>query len=72
MKSVVNFFDNLPLIVKILFALPVLDGILWGTYRICKGHVIAGIIWIFIGAAIGWIVDIITLAVNKKVTLFAE
>ena len=71
MKSVVNFFDSLPLIVKILFALPVLDGILWGVYRICKGHVIAGIIWIFIGATIGWIVDIITLALNKKVTLFA-
>lgn len=68
MKSIVKFFDDLPLILKIVAALPVLDGICYGLYRIAKGQLIVGIIWIFIGAAIGWIIDIVTLVLNGKVT----
>lgn len=71
MKSVVKFFDDLPLILKIVCALPVLDGICYGLYRIGKGKLIVGIIWIFIGAAVGWIIDIITLVLNGKVTFLA-
>lgn len=68
MQSIVKFFDGLPLILKIVCALPVLDGICYGIYRIAKGHLIVGIIWIFIGACIGWIIDIVTLILNGKVT----
>jgi len=71
MKSLVEAFDKLPLILKVLLALPVVDGIAWGIYRICKGQVIAGIIWIFIGAAIGWLIDMVCLLIWQKVTLFA-
>lgn len=71
MKSLVQAFDNLPLILKVLLALPVIDGLAWGIYRICKGQVIAGIIWIFIGAAIGWLIDMVCLLIWRKVTLFA-
>ncbi|MEG1581762.1 MAG: hypothetical protein RR334_01200 [Clostridia bacterium] len=69
-NSFTGWIDSLPLWVKFIFALPVLDGIFYGIYRILKGKVVAGIIWIFVGATIGWIADIVCLALYKKVTLF--
>ena len=29
--------DKLPWILRLIFALPVLDGIIYGIYRICSG-----------------------------------
>ncbi|HNZ78324.1 MAG TPA: hypothetical protein PLH44_00965 [Bacilli bacterium] len=69
--SYVKFIDDLPLVLKIILALPGLDGIFYGIYRICKGHLIAGIIWIILGIPILWIVDLITIILYGKVTLFA-
>ena len=37
MKGLVKAFDDLPWILKLIFALPGLDGILCGIYRIAKG-----------------------------------
>lgn len=65
-----KFLDELPLIIKIILALPFLDGIIYGIYRICKGTttgIILGIIWIFAGATILWILDIVFLALGKPV-----
>ncbi len=73
MKEVVKFFDELPWIVKIILAIPVFDGLCWGIYRICKGHIIAGLAWIFLGfALVGSIIDLFTLITEKKVSVFAE
>lgn len=73
MKEVVNFFDGLPWIVKIILAIPGLDGICWGTYRICKGNLLHGIIWIFLGLTlIGSILDIYSLISEKKVTFLVN
>ena len=78
MKDIVKFFDNLPWIVKLIFAFPFIDGIAYGIYRIAKGldkndlvMVIAGIIWIAVGWAILWIIDLITVILKGKVTVFA-
>jgi len=78
MKGIVKFFDGLPWIVKLILALPGIDGIAWGIYRIAKGLdkkdmgiLIAGIVWILVGWAILWIVDIVTIILNKKPTIFA-
>lgn len=71
MKAWVKFLDDLPLIGKIIFALPFIDGIAYGLYRIAKGNLLIGILWIFIGATIGWIIDIITIILNGKVTFLA-
>ncbi len=78
MKDVVKFFDGLPFIVKIIFALPFIDGFAWGIYRLAKGLsrndlslIIAGIVWIFVGWAILWIVDMITIILHQKPTIFA-
>lgn len=71
MKEYVKAIDSLPFIVRLLLALPVVDGVVYGIYRIAKGHVIAGVIWIFVGATIGWIIDIITIVLHGKVEIFA-
>ena len=68
--SFTKSLDKLPWIVRFLLALPVLDGIVYGIYRILKGRLLIGILWIFIGAAVGWIVDMICIVLYGKVTLF--
>jgi len=70
MKEIVKTLDKLDLIVKIILALPILDGIVWGIYRIAKGKLILGIIWIFFGGVIGWIIDIFSLLTTKKISYF--
>ncbi len=79
MKEFVKFLDDLPLIVKIILALPGLDGLVWGLYRLFKGilknnivTIIAGIIWIFGGIVLLWIVDLYTLVTSNKVSILAD
>lgn len=69
---------GLPWIVKLILALPGIDGFAWGIYRLVKGIssnnmtlIIAGIVWILVGWAILWILDIFTLVTQKNVTIFA-
>ncbi|MFA6378022.1 MAG: hypothetical protein WCW63_05265 [Acholeplasmataceae bacterium] len=78
MKEFVKAMDGLPWIVKIILALPVIDGFAWGIYRLLKGIssnnmtlIIAGIVWILVGWAILWILDLFTLITQKNVTIFA-
>ena len=68
-----KFMDDLPYIEKILFCLPVID-ILWAIYRnvkgVCKGHLItliAGIIWLFAGTTICWVLDLVFTILHMKV-----
>lgn len=75
MNAYRNAMDSLPLILKIILALPFIDGILYGIYRICRGDtpaVILGIVWIFIGSCVGWIVDIIMLILIGRVWELSE
>ena len=72
MKDVVKAFDDLPWIVKLILCLPVLD-LAWAIYRICKGvetkntvMLVVGILWIFIGTTITWLIDLICTIVWKK------
>lgn len=74
----VEFMDGLSPIVKIIFALPGLD-ILWAIYRLVKGVerknatlVVAGIIWIFAGWAILWIIDLVTTILSGRPTIFVD
>ncbi len=73
MRDVIKFFDDLPLIVKVIFALPVLD-ILWAVYRLCRSinkenalGIVLAVLMLLICPAIFWLVDIITLLINGKV-----
>ncbi|MBQ8320436.1 MAG: hypothetical protein IJX81_06110 [Clostridia bacterium] len=59
-----KWMDALPLWLKIVFALPFIDGIIYGIYRICKGtmpNIILGIVWIVAGTCVTWILDIVFL-----------
>lgn len=78
MNDIVRFFDELPWIVKLILALPGIDGIAWGIYRVAKGvskndglMIIVGLIWLFAGFFIMWIIDMFTLLTAKQVTFFA-
>lgn len=70
MNAYVKFIDGLPFIVRLILAFPTLDGIVYGLYRIAKGHLIAGLIWIFVGTVITWILDIYSLLTEGKITFF--
>ncbi|MDD4103790.1 MAG: hypothetical protein PHU89_02130 [Bacilli bacterium] len=73
MKSFVKWMDGLPLIVKIIFAIPLLD-ILWVLYRLARsvagkktlGTVLA-VVLIIVGIPFLWLLDIITLVFLGKV-----
>lgn len=73
----VKWMDNLPLWAKIIFALPALD-IVWAIYRIVKGAVkgqtsvlLGGILWLLLGWAIFWIIDIVSICLQKRPVVLA-
>ena len=73
MKSLIKSFDSLPWIVKLILALPALD-IVWNIYRLIRSLVkenllgiIIAIILIIPGAAFMWVVDLISIALFKRV-----
>lgn len=78
MKDLVKAFDGFPWILKLILALPGIDGIAYGIYRIAKGldrnnmlMVLVGILWIFLGAAILWIIDLVSVIIYGKVVFIA-
>lgn len=69
--------DNLPLWAKIILALPGLD-LIWAIYRLVKGitknkvsAIIGGIVWILLGWAILWLIDLICILIYKKPVVLA-
>lgn len=71
MKGMVKWFENCPLWLKIIFALPGID-IVWAVFRIVKGAaygklglVLIGIVWIILGWAALWIIDIVSIIIKK-------
>lgn len=73
MKDIIKTFDNLPLIAKIILALPLLD-ICWAVYRLCRSidkknvvGIVLAIVMLLVCPALFWLVDIITLLVIGKV-----
>ncbi len=78
MKDLIRTFDNLPFIIKLILAFPIIDGIAYGIYRIAKGIdkndpliLIAGIIWIVAGATILWVIDLISVIIYGSVKFLA-
>ena len=64
----VKAFDKLNIIVKLLLTI-FFDPIIGGIYRILKGRIIWGIIWLFTGLFIvGWIIDIVSVILHNKYT----
>ena len=71
MKGMVKWFEGAPLWAKIIFALPGLD-IIWAIFRIVKGTVkkdfgliLIGILWVVLGWAILWVIDLVSVIIKK-------
>ena len=65
--------DNLPLIVKIILALPALD-IIWNVVRLLKSvaknnvvGIVLALILIFVGAPFMWLIDLICILLKGKI-----
>jgi hypothetical protein len=75
LKKLRETLDTLPWIAVLLLVV-FADGIYGGLYRITKGDttgIVIGILWIVTGGlfGIGWIIDLVTVVVNKKITFLA-
>lgn len=68
-KTAIDDLGWLPNVILTLFFDPIVQGI----NRILRGRVIVGIIWIITGSlfCIGWIIDLITIVVSKKISFLA-
>jgi hypothetical protein len=78
MNDIVKAYDGLPWLIKIILALPGIDGIAWGLYRVFKGLskkdnmlVLIGILWIILGIFILWIIDMVSIILYKKLVWLA-
>lgn len=74
MKELINAIDSLPLLVKVILAIPALD-IVWGIYRICcalnendTAGLIVAIVLLFV--PIMWLIDIIMILLKGNVWRF--
>ncbi|HAQ56795.1 MAG TPA: hypothetical protein DCR44_05305 [Acholeplasmatales bacterium] len=72
MKEYIRVIDGLPLALKIILALPGLDNLVYGIYRIAKGNFIIGVLWILLIGWVGAFIDIYTLATTNKITFLVD
>ncbi len=73
MKDIVKTFDNLPLLIKLILALPALD-IVWNIIRVCRSlaknnnvNAIIAVILVVVGIPFMWLIDIICIVLNGKI-----
>lgn len=73
MKGLIKTLDNLPLIVKLILCIPLLD-IVWSVYKLCRSitknnvlGIILAVLTIVPGAAFIWLIDLLTLILTGKV-----
>ncbi|MDX9691497.1 MAG: hypothetical protein RBT45_03515 [Acholeplasmataceae bacterium] len=78
MRDLVKAYDGLPFLIKLILALPGIDGIAYGIYRIAKGidrkdnvMLLAGIIWLFLGIVILWVIDLVSVLMYGSVKFLA-
>ena len=69
MATAIDKLGWLPNVILTIF----FDPIVQGVNRILRGKVIIGILWIITGGlfSIGWIIDIISVLIKKKITFLA-
>lgn len=64
--------DSLGWLVNLILTI-FFDPVVQGINRILRGRIIIGLIWIFSGGlfGIGWLIDIVTMLLNKDITFLA-
>ena len=65
MRDYVKWMEEQPRLIRIILCIFVLD-ISWAVYRIGRAvvnknwlHMVLGIIWVFVGGSVAWILDLI-------------
>ena len=78
MKQLIQDFENLPQLYKLILALPVFD-LIWGIYRLCKSidekytlGIILDIVLYLIASPVMCILDIIFIIKDNKVWWIEE
>lgn len=73
MRDLIKAIDNLPKLVKLILAIPMLD-IVWVVYRLLRSldkkntlGIVLAIVLIIVGIPFLWVIDIICIALNDKV-----
>ena len=71
MKELIKAIDELPLLIKVILAIPALD-IVWGIYRICRSldkNNVAGIVVsiLLLFVPFMWLIDIIMILMKGTV-----
>ena len=73
MKDFIKTMDNLPLLVKLILALPALD-IIWNVVRLLKSvaknnvvGIVLSLVLIFVGAPFMWLIDMICIVLKGKI-----
>jgi len=64
--------DKLNWLIKLVLTI-FFDPLVQGINRILRGKVIIGLLWIITGGVfgIGWLIDIVTVLINKDITFLA-
>ena len=65
MRDYIKWMEEQPRLIRIILCIFVLD-ISWAVYRIGRAvvnknwlHMVLGIIWVFVGGSVAWILDLI-------------
>lgn len=65
MRDFIKWMEEQPRLIRIILCIFVLD-ISWAVYRIGRAvvnknwlHMVLGIIWVFVGGSVAWILDLI-------------
>ena len=65
MRDFIKWMEEQPRLIRIILCIFILD-ISWAVYRIGRAvvnknwlHMILGIIWVFVGGSVAWILDLI-------------
>ena len=73
MKDIIKAVDNLPLLVKLILALPGL-AVVWSIYRLLRSldknntlGIVLAVVLIVAGPTVFWVVDMICLLLNGKI-----
>lgn len=73
MRDLIKAIDNLPKLVKLILAIPMLD-IVWVVYRLLRSldkkntlGIVVAVVLLFVGIPFLWLIDIICIALNDKV-----
>ncbi len=76
MKDFIKAIDGLPFWAKVVLCLFGLDFV-WAIYRIIKGVdqkntflLVIGIVWLIGAVTIGWLIDLVTVILNKDRPIF--